>query len=587
MIDTLPDLTLPTLTRNFASYYLRLKFVRASYLHSFVRGQEALAIMHILRGNAPKALEMVEDAINVVHGACTEKERCHVLQAICFPRLYALRSCCYPLESKSLSNRSLIQAELWLSKAKESSTKRAISQYYGCDRPLLMGVRDLHAIDNGEWVLMVVVAMRLCGEGKWDGALEEFDGAISELKEVNDKTALFQVRILYSWALFLMGDITGFHSRMRSIKQYTDQVDEPLTNDAAAEVLSFRFSLSCFYDASEILVAKIRAAYTFSFTTHDSTLSSPNPSRSGSILSRSSSTTGLSRTGSNLNRQPSTKAAKDNQKKDAGSLKFGDTTVLNIYHRITEAFLISRSRPKDNDLDDMTDLCQNITRRSSCHHLGGVYLFFAGISAIATYEHHMMTSCEGLVPTKAIDLAPFVQAVESEDSSLADLHVAIVELVVALELQSRKYPILLYFYRSLHAHMNRMLGHIEQAMIYAVLETQRCPADTVPLSVAYLKMEIALCKQMSHDDKLPLADKRENLNGAIASAKEAQIALTVFEAEIEIATLRRCIADCEDLIREMMPSFNSTGKGGAGMTARAYWLDLSCDDDSDNDDLKV
>ena len=573
--------------------------MRASYIHSFVRGQEALAIMHILRGNAFRALEMVEDAINIVHGACTEKERCHVLQAICFPRLYALRSCCYPLESKSLANRSLIQAELWLSKAKESSTKYAIAQYYGCDRPNLMGIRDLHTIDNGEWVLMVVVAMRLCGEGKWDGALEEFDGAIAELKEVNDKTALFQVRILYSWALFLMGDITGFHSRMRSIKQYTDQVDEPLTNDAAAEVLSFRFSLSCFYDASEILVAKIRAAYTFSFTAaHDSSLSSPNQSRSGSVLARSSSSAGLSRSGSavglnrsgpSLSRQASssTKFTKDSQKKDTvGALKFGDTTILNIYHRITEAFLVSRSRPKDNELDDMTDLCQNITHRSPCHHLGGIYLFFAGIAAIATYEHHMMTSCEGLVPTKAVDLAPFVQAVESEDSSLADLHIAIVELVVTLELQSRKYPILLYFYRSLHAHLHRMRGHIEQAMIFAVLEGHRCPADTVPLGVAYLKMEVALCKQMAHDDKLPLADKRENLNAAIACAKEAQIALTVFEAEIEIATLRRCIADCEDLIREMMPSFNSTGKGGAGMTARAYWLDLSCDDDSD-DDLKM
>ena len=543
--------------------------------------------MHILRGNASKALEMVDDAINVVHGACTEKERCHVLQAICFPRLYALRSCCYPLESKSLSNRSLIQAELWLSKAKESSTKRAITQYYGCDRPFLMGLRELQAVDNGEWVLMVVVAMRLCGEGKWDGALEEFDGAIAELKEINDKTALFQVRILYSWALFLMGDITGFHSRMRSIKQYTDQVDEPLTNDAAAEVLSFRFSLSCFYDASEILVAKIRAAYTFSFTTHDSSLSSPGTSRSGSTLSlsRSSSSVGLIRGGSNLNRQSSTKVTKDSQKKDAaGALKFGDTTILNIYHRITEAFLISRSRPKDNELEDMTDLCQNISRRSPCHHLGGIYLFFAGIAAVATYEHHMMTSCEGLVPTKAVDLAPFVQAVESEDSLLADLHLAIVELVVVLELQSRKYPILLYFYRSLHAHLHRMRGHIEQAMIYAVMEDHRCPADTVPLSVAYLKMEVALCKQMAHDDKLPLAEKRENLNGAIACAKEAQIALTVFEAEIEIATLRRCIADCEDLIREMMPSFNSTGKGGAGMTARAYWLDLSCDDDNSDEE---
>ena len=62
---------------------------------------------------------------------------------------------------------------------------------------------------------MVVVAMRLCGEGKWEGATEELESALLELKEINDKTSAFQVRILYAWALFLTGDIQGFHTRMR------------------------------------------------------------------------------------------------------------------------------------------------------------------------------------------------------------------------------------------------------------------------------------------------------------------------------------------------------------------------------------
>ena len=114
-----------------------------------------------------------------------------------------------------MANRSLIQAELWLSKAKETDIDQAIAQYYGRARPVLGGLRECHADDTGEWVLMVVVAMRLCGEGKWEGAIEELESALLDLKEINDKTSAFQVRILYAWALFMTGDIQGFHTRMR------------------------------------------------------------------------------------------------------------------------------------------------------------------------------------------------------------------------------------------------------------------------------------------------------------------------------------------------------------------------------------
>jgi hypothetical protein len=86
-----------------------------------------------------------------------------------------------------------IKAELWLSKAKEDAVAAAMSQYYvvqsssRSDRN-----RSDDRVDNGEWLLMVVVAQRLCGEGKWEGACEEFESALKELKDINDKTTSFQ-----------------------------------------------------------------------------------------------------------------------------------------------------------------------------------------------------------------------------------------------------------------------------------------------------------------------------------------------------------------------------------------------------------
>ena len=95
-------------------------------------------------------------------------------------------------------------------------------------------------------------------------------------------------------------------------------------------------------------------------------------------------------------------------------------------------------------------------------------------------------------------------------------------------------------------------------------------------------MEIALCRQMADDDRFSLAGKRDNLSTAILVAKESRAIFSIFEADIEIATLKRCITDCEDLLRQLMPAYNG-GKGGSSMTARAYWLDLNCDEDSDNE----
>ena len=571
-------------------------FIRSSFIHAYVRGQDALATMYMLRGNASKALEVLDDSINVINGACTAEEPCHVLQAICLPRLYSLRSCCYASEENSLAKRSLIQAELWLSKSKDDDIVRAIGQYQSCSRPSLPGLGDWHAADTGEWVLMVVVALRLCGQGMWDGALEEFEGAMAELKEINDKTTLFQVRILHAWALFMIGDISMFQNKMRAIKQYTDHVEEPLTSDAAGELLSFRFSLSCFYDASEILVSKFKAANTFSFghvevgsagassavwgsaVGGSGVVGSPVDSPMGfAARSRASSSRSQRSSEHNLS------SGKSSSRRSILQNNRTEFTTMNVYHKITEAFLVSRSRPKDLDVADMTDICLRISQRTPCHYLGGMYLFFAGMAAIATYEHHLVTSCEGLVPTKAIDLVPFISAIESEVASFADIYKALNDVLTTLELQSRKgrHPVLLYLYRALKVHACRMRGDIVEAMKYAIVD-HRCAAETVPLGVACLKMEIALCRLSAHDDTKPVPEKRENLSTAIAIAKEAQVMFSVYEADIEISTLKRCVADCEDLVREMTPAF-SWSRAESNMTARAYWLDLSCDDDSDNE----
>ena len=526
------------------------EFVRISYVHVYVKGQEALAVMHILRGNAPAAFAILDDAISTVHGSCTPAQPCSILQAILLPRLYSLRSCCSPLEEKTKANRSLIKAELWLSKSKEDNIATAISQYHACVRPQLQGLGELHSDDNGEWVLMVVVAMRLCGEGKWDGAAEEFEGAMAELKEINDKTTLFQVRILHAWALFMMGDISGFHNKMRGIKQWTDQVDETLTCTMAGELLSFRFSLSCFYDASEILVAKLLTATSLSAGNEDGQLKRAAPSDLRSSF-----------------------RAQTAESKNAPT---------SLYQRVAEAFLVTRSRPMAMDMPAMIDVCNKISRRIPCHYLGGMYLFFCGMAATATYEHQLEHLSEGQIPTMSADLAPFVSAIESEVPQLASLSAALWDVLASLELQARGFhPILLYFFRALKLRVLRMRGDLDEAARFANLD-HRCSSETTPLAVAFLKMEIALYRQAAHNERQSLPEKRENLSSAITIAKEAQGMFSIYEADIEIAILKRCIADCEDLIRAMLPAYTAQ-KGSSNMTARAYWLDLSCEDDSDDD----
>jgi hypothetical protein len=57
-----------------------------------VKGQEALAIWNILRGNAFEAMIFIVDALNIVVYSCEKKRK--ELKCIMYPRLFALKSIC-------------------------------------------------------------------------------------------------------------------------------------------------------------------------------------------------------------------------------------------------------------------------------------------------------------------------------------------------------------------------------------------------------------------------------------------------------------------------------------------------------------
>jgi len=576
-------------------------FLRAAYVHSYIRGQEALAIVHIMRGNAAAALSAIDDALAVVHGTDGMKER--VLLPICCPRLYALRSCCCPAESRSAANNSLIASELWLSKAKEPQVVAAVELFDTSALPALPGLRQWHTVDSGEWVLMVVVAMRLCGEGKWQGAVQEFDGAIAQLREINDKTLMMQVKVLYAWQQFLTGDVAGFHKVVRVIKQYVDNVEsEPLTACACSELLALRFSLSCFFDAADILVSRMLP---------QAISSGPGDvggnSAHGFLTSRMKY---ASMRGFTARASTSTRSSTRNS--DAHiAVEQSTAAPSSLYSRIAEVWLKTRSTPGDVDSTAAAQLCHKACLRTPCHYIGGVYVFFLGQAVASLYEHLLVATCDGLVPSAAKDLQPFVAAVEAEAPHLAELHRAVLEVVAVLDGLSKKgrYPVLLYFARALSAHVHRMRGEHDAAMRSCVLEPH-CAAESMTLAVAYLKQEMALCRLAGHNDRLSAAEKRENLSMSIMLAKEATAFFMMYEAEIEIAILKRCVAvrffccdlrfcalpasrrahhlfprariqDCEDHLRDLMPGH--TGTKGTNMTARSYWLDLS-NDDSDSDE---
>ena len=187
----------------------KVDVLSATYLYSYIRGSEATVILDMLRGNAVKAKDTVEGLLVLIDKFCSTD--LSVVKVIFLPRLFALLSCCSVSEDKRFANALLIKAEMWLAKAKEERTSDSIRAFYSAAKPSLPGIRHLHVSDSGEWMLMVVVALRLCGEGKWISAIEEFESAINEMKEINDKSLMYQIRLLLCWAFFMIGDITGFH----------------------------------------------------------------------------------------------------------------------------------------------------------------------------------------------------------------------------------------------------------------------------------------------------------------------------------------------------------------------------------------
>ena len=337
--------------------------------------------------------------------------------------------------------------------------------------------------------------------------------------------------------------MNGFHARMRNIKQFTDGIEDPLLVDSVAELLSFRFSLSGFFDASEILVAKLKATYL---------VDGGSGGKPSMMTPRGTSFLNASVAGGNYN----------------------------IYHRVAEVFLMARSRPQDLSSGFVADVCLKLSKRSPCTYVGGMQLFFVGLAAVMMYEYRLVTISEGRVPTAPSKLSAFIAALEVDELELVELHVGIRHVIQALEGLSWPYPILTYFYRSLQTHACRLRGAIEEAMKYAVLDP-RSPSESVPLAVGMLKKEIALCKLASHDDRDPsMTDKRDNLSSAILVAKEAQVLLTIYECETELLQLKKCIVDCEERIRELLPSYKS---GGKSVASRAAWLSLQ-NDDSEEDE---
>ena len=257
-----------------------------------------------------------------------------------------------------------------------------------------------------------------------------------------------------------------------------------------------------------------------------------------------------------------------------------------IYSKVAEYFLIARFRPKDVSLDDLTDVCENLVSRSPCTYLGGIYLFFAGLSALLVYENYVIQALGGELPSRGKDLNKSIVILEVDDNDLSNLHSTISAITEAVAGEARKNPVLLCFYRALCSRHFRIRGLVDEALQFALFDPNSDSvqvAASVPLGFAFLKMEMALCLLASHDETLPLASKRDNLSEAILIAKESQQLLAKFEAEIEIATLKQCIVDCEDLMRHMLPSFYSS-KHNATMSARAYWLDLAGDEDSQDEE---
>jgi hypothetical protein len=502
--------------------------ILTTHILAYIRGQEAIAIWNILRGNCSLAMLFTDDAISLLRHSC--QSECAVLNLISLPRLLALKSLCYPISDSNAASpaKCLSDAQLWSIKAEEKPIAECVKRYHESVQPHLPGLRQSHRPDSGKWIVLTVKAMSECSVGHWTAAAECFKAAQNELKDVNDKVTLYHVRMLEAWALFVTGDLSALHNKMRSITQHSRQSEERLIASSSSMLLAIRFSLSCLFDAAATLINKLGVPC----SPLTSPISTPRGSAQGYSRSPSALFAGMS-----------------------GPTKLGGQ---NIFLRVTEAFMISRRNPIELAVLDIATLCGKLAGRTPCTYIGGVYLFLAALAGLTVYETN--ASAEGdekdefdgsagiYIETECdSDITDFAVVNNiAKDGELNHLLEEIEGAVLALEHLSIRHVVLLYMAKAARCRLYRAKGKDEEAY-QSILSTSPSlspshAAHSLPLGVAYLQLERALCELSAH-----------TCAAALISAEASLKLFSLYEASIEITTLTDCIRDSKAQLQEAKP----------------------------------
>ena len=506
---------------DIASYALQLpeltpikEHVLTSQILAYIRGQEAIASWNILRGNSAAGMLFTSDAIRIIYHTC--RSECRILHVICLPRLLALKSLCYPISESTAAApaRCLADAHLWLIKSKESAMVENVERFHQTIQPQLPGLREMHKPDTGEWVVLTVKAVTLCGKGDWTAAEQCFVSAQLDLKEVNDNTTLYHVNMLEAWALFASGSLTNLHHKMIAIEQHVKQSEEALIGSSSAILLAIRFSLSCLYDVADAVISKLSKPGT--------PIGTPSPPGS----SRSSRQAFFSRTSSM--RCPGMQ----------GPSECGKSLFL----KVAAAFIKSRRDPKNSNITEVTILVGKLTERTPCTYIGGLILFFGILTGLTVYEGmEYLEMCEktGVEQMSSSFRLRDMYHCDATDSRGAVMHGGLARelgaAVASLECLSTRHTVLLYLAQAARYRLSRATGAVgEGANDYHSGITSISPshsAHALPLGVAYLKMELAL--SFSSTSKSAIA---------LQLAEESLETFFLFEAQKEIAILDDCIS---------------------------------------------
>jgi hypothetical protein len=500
--------------------------ILTTHVLAYIRGQEAIAIWNILRGNSSLAMLFTDDAISLLRHSC--QSECAVLNLISLPRLLALKSLCYPVSDANTFSaaKCLSDAQLWSIKAEEKIMAECVKRYHESVLPHLPGLRQSHRPDSGKWIVLTVKAMSECSVGHWTAAAECLKAAQNELKDVNDKVTLYHVRMLEAWALFVTGDLSGLHNKMRSIIQHSRQSEERLIASSSSMLLAIRFSLSCLFDAAATLINKLGVPC----SPLTSPISTPRGSAQGYSRSPSALFAGMS-----------------------GPAKLGSQ---NIFLRVTEAFMISRRNPIELLVLDIATLCGKLASRTHCTYIGGVYLFLAALAGLAVYE--TKTSAEGDEFDGSFDGSAGIYIETDCDSDMTDFTVLnpiakdgelnhlleeVERAVQALEHLSIRHVVLLYMAKAARCRLYRAKGKAKEAY-QTILSTSPSlspshTANSLPLGVAYLQLERAVYELSVN-----------SWTAALISAEASLKLFSLYEASIEITVLTNCIRDSKAQLHE-------------------------------------